>query len=122
MITVGFSWPVRRSLYGFFKDPGNRPMNDTPNQQQPSCFARTKTRSLGNVVNLENFAIGVGYVWAAALSVVIVSTGALLTLPQDAAPWFSALWISIGVAWAMAFVSIVARRKLGRMPRYVTAR
>jgi hypothetical protein len=62
-------------------------------------------------MNMERLSTCVSAAWIIALCSVVVSSGVLLTLPDNGTTWGVLLWGSIGTAWAALAVGFVLQRK-----------
>lgn len=62
-------------------------------------------------MNIERLSTCVSAAWIIALCSVVVSSGVLLTLPDNGTKWCVLLWGSIGVAWGALVVGFLLQRK-----------
>lgn len=62
-------------------------------------------------MNIERLSTCVSAAWIIALCSVVVSSGVLLTLPDNGTKWCILLWGSIGVAWAALIIGFALQRK-----------
>ncbi|MFM0742314.1 hypothetical protein PQQ51_34300, partial [Paraburkholderia xenovorans] len=62
-------------------------------------------------MNVERLSTCVSAAWIIALCSVVVSSGVLLTLPDNGTKWCVLFWRSIGVAWDALIVGFFLQRK-----------